>query len=239
MKVGQSAWTGRIYLPIGVLMLVIAVVGFWPTYFSHLSAGTLDKSPVIHLHSVIFSGWLLLVITQAVLAGRGRIALHRRVGRAGMAYGVVVVVVGWLTAFSQFAMRVETGNMAEATRRLFAPFTDMLVFGPVLWAAWHYRDKPEIHKRLIVTGTAILLVAAVHRMTFLGGPPPPTPLLLAIWLSPIALGVAHDAVTRRLIHPVYPIGVVLILLMKFRAPLRETEAWQGFTAWLATRLAGG
>ncbi len=219
-------------------MMAIAIVGFWPTYFSHLLKGTLDKVPVIHLHAVVFMGWLVLVVTQAALAGRGRIPLHRKVGRVGVAYGVLLILAGWLTAITQFATRVRAGDLELAERRLFAPLTDMLFFAPVLWAAWAYRRKPEIHKRLIVVATTVLLIAAVHRIAFLGGPPPPLALLLAIWLAPIGIGVAHDVLTRRLIHPVYILGIALVLLMKLRGPLRQTEAWRDFAAWLATFFAG-
>ena len=84
-----QAWTKRVYVPIGLLMLAIAIVGFWPTYFSHLVNGSLDKVLVIHLHAAVFSGWLVLVIVQATLAGRGRIVLHRKIGKVGLAYGVL------------------------------------------------------------------------------------------------------------------------------------------------------
>lgn len=234
VRVVRFAWTKRVYVPIGVLMMAIAIVGFWPTYFSHLLKGTLDKVPIIHVHAAVFTGWLILVIAQATLAGRGRIPLHRKVGRIGMAYGVVLIVVGVLTAISQFASRVKTGNFQQAEARLLAPLTDMLVFAPVLFAAWIYRRKPEIHKRLIVVATTILLVAAVHRTALFGGPPPPLGILLAIWLAPIAVGMLHDVLTHRVIHPVYVVGIGLVLLLKSRAPLRETGAWKSFAAWLAT-----
>lgn len=233
-----SAWTKRVYVPIGVLMLAIAIVGFWPTYFSHLVNGSLDKVPIIHVHAAVFSGWLVLVIIQATLAGRGRIQQHRKIGKVGMAYGVLLILIGWLTALTQFATRVKAGDLQVAESRLFAPLTDMLFFAPVLAAAWAYRRKPEIHKRLIVVATTILLIAAVHRITFLGGPPPPAPFLFGIWLLPIAIGMGHDFLTRRLVHPVYIVGILLVVLMKQRGPLHDTAAWKGFVAWLATLVTG-
>lgn len=218
-------------------MMAVAIVGFWPTYFSYLVSGTLDKAPIIHLHAAVFTGWLILVIAQAALAGRGRVQLHRKVGSLGMAYGGLLIVVGLLTAVAQFATRVKAGDFQQAEARLLAPLTDMVVFAPVLFAAWVYRRKPEIHKRLIVVATTILLVAAVHRTALFGGPPPPLGVLLALWLSPIAVGMVHGVVTRRMVHPVYIVGVGLVLLLKWRAPLRETDAWKSFASWLATPFA--
>lgn len=225
----------RVYLPIALTCLAIAIVGFWPTYFGPLLAGVPHALPIIHLHAIVFTGWLLLLIAQIVLIARGRVALHMKVGKFGFAWGIVVMLVGWITAFSRFADRIHAGNFAEAQSRLFAPFTDMFFFAPFLAAAWIYRRKSEIHKRLIVVASTILLIAAVHRITFLGGSPPPAPQLLMTWLSPIALGMIYDYYKRRLVHPVYLLGIGVVLLMKFgRAPLRHTKLWENFTSWLVT-----
>lgn len=225
----------RIYLPVGFVCAVIALLGFWPTYFGPLLMGIPHPIPIIHLHATVFMAWVFLVITQAWLAASGRLALHMKVGKYGMAWGVVVIIVGWATAFSRFGDRVQAGNLLEAESRLFAPLTDMIVFAPVLAAAWINRRKPEIHKRLIVVGTTILLIAAVHRMVFLGGRPPPLPQLLAVWLSPILLGMIYDYVKRRMVHPVYLIGIGAVLFLKFgRGWVRGTETWNSFTNWLAT-----
>jgi hypothetical protein len=227
--------TIRIYIPVAFVTILIALAGFWPTYFGPLVAGSLQKVPVIHVHAAVFMGWLMLVGTQAFLAATGRIALHMKVGRIGMGYGVFLILVGLITAFSQFAVRVEAGNIEEAQNRLFAPLTDMLVFAPLLAAAWYYRRKPEIHKRLIIVATTVLLVAAVHRIVFLGGRPPPAPQLLLVWLAPIYLGMAYDLLKRRLVHPVYLLGIVVVLLLKFaRPPLRGSAAWRDFASWLTT-----
>ncbi len=47
----------------------------------------------IHLHA-IFMGWIAIVIVQSWLVVKGRIALHIRFGKIGMAYGVVLIVSG-------------------------------------------------------------------------------------------------------------------------------------------------
>lgn len=226
----------RIYVPIGLVCLVIALLGFWPVYFGPLLAGIPHPLPIINLHAAVFVGWLLLVIVQAWLAATGRIALHMKVGKFGMAWGLVVLLVGWATAFSVFGDRVQAGDVELARNRLVAPLTDLLVFAPVLAAAWIYRRKPEIHKRLILVASTILLIAAVHRMVFLGGgPPPPLPQLLTVWLSPILLGIIYDIFKRRGVHPVYLIGIAAVLFLKFgRRWIFRNETWIDLTNWLAT-----
>jgi hypothetical protein len=93
-----------------------------------------------------------------------------------------------------------------------------------------------VHTRLVIVATTILLIAAVHRMTFiLGARPIPPARLLLVWLAPIYIGMIHDLVSQRRVHLVYVIGIAAILYMKFyRMPLFESPLWKGFAAWLTT-----
>lgn len=223
------------YVLIAFASLLIALLGFWPRYFGPMVAGTLETIPIIHVHAAVMMGWLFLLILQVVLIATGRRALHMKVGSVGMAWGVVVILVGWATAIVRFGERVQAGETRQAADRLFAPITDMMVFAPFLAAAWIYRRKPQIHKRLIVVASTVLLIAAVHRIRIFGGTQLPLPQLLLVWLSPILLGMTYDLVKTRRVHFVYLMGIGAVLFMKFgRVPLRDTGAWRSFSRWLAT-----
>jgi hypothetical protein len=125
------------------------------------------------------------------------------------------------------------GDLPKAQNRLFGPVRDMIVFAPFLAVGWINRSRPEIHKRIMLVATNILLIAAVGRMAFLGRPVP-EPLFLLVWPLPTYIAMAHDYATKRLIHPVYVIGLAAMVAMRLVLPLRGTEAWLAFTAWLAT-----
>jgi hypothetical protein len=222
----------RVFVPLALLITLIAFVGFWPTYFGKVLAGTLSAPLIIHIHAAVFVGWLGLFIAQSVFAATGRRALHIRLGPWLMAYGVFLIAVALLTTVAIFHQRVADGNFAEATRRLFAPLRDMLVFAPFLAAGWIYRRKPDIHKRIMVAATTILLIAAVNRLAFLGKPVP-MPQFLLVWLAPIYIAMAWDWFTRRIVHPVYVIAIAVMVTMRLMLPLRDTEAWLAFATWLA------
>ena len=74
-----------IYIPLAVLAGVIAIAGFWRTYFGALFAGRSHAEWLVHLHAAVFMGWIVLVGLQSYFAMRGRIELHRKLGRIGMA----------------------------------------------------------------------------------------------------------------------------------------------------------
>src|SRR5215510_6479514 len=221
------AGTRRFFIGISLLAVLIAALGFWPTYFGPLLAGTADHPTVIHVHAAVFSGWLALFAAQVGLAATGQIALHRKLGEVGIWYGVLVIIVGLTTAFSQFADRVDAGRLEEAQTRLLAPLTDMIVFPIFFGAAVYYRRKPELHKRLMLVATTTLLVAASLRMGFL-----PRPMRLLVWFSPILFGMGYDLIKRRSIHPVYLIGLATLYLLSMRGALVDTDAWLAFSGWL-------
>jgi hypothetical protein len=180
----------------------------------------------------VYVGWLALFIAQAAFAATGRIDLHMTLGRFGIYYGVFVIAVGLLVGFGMFVVRVRAGAEAEAIGRLFGPVVDMLIFAPLFAASVYYRRKPELHKRLMILATTTLLVAAVSRMrTFL----PSLVLVQLVWSAPILLAMAYDYAKRRIVHPVYVFGLVLLLLesQAVRSVARAAAPWRSFGAWLA------
>jgi hypothetical protein len=235
--IGLGPAKPRPYLPMALMAAVIAVAGFWPKYFSKMAALAPDSPWYIHIHAAVFSGWLAIFALQAWLAANRQLRLHRRLGTFAFAYGALLIAVGWMTALQVFRQGVLAGDVTAASKDLYVPFTDLLFFAPVLAAAWAFRHRPEVHKRLIVVATTILLIAAVHR--FVGhnfGRPPSLALVLPLWLSPILLGMAVDWVHSRRVYIVYVFGIGIILAMKFRPRLRHTDWWNSFTAFLASTL---
>ena len=197
--------------------------------------GHCRQAALIHFHAAVYVGWLLIFIAQTVFAARGRIDLHMKLGKFGIGYGVFVILVGLLVGFGMFVVRVQAGAVDEARGRLLGPLLDMAVFAPLFAAAVYYRRKPELHKRLMIVATTTLLIAAVVRMSFLGNPGN-IGLVMLVWSAPILLAMGYDFAKRRVVHPVYVLGLVLLLLESplVRRLVRETDTWRSVTERLVT-----
>lgn len=228
--------TRRFYLALGVLIAVLATIGFWPRYFRPLLAGALESDAIIHVHAAVYVGWLALFVLQCGVVAAGNIQLHRRIGSAGLVYGVVVVAVGLFTAIARFRAALAEGGIEAVEHSALAPLTDMVVFSAFFGAAAWYRKQPELHKRLMIVAASTILVPSLARMTGTFGYEPALrhTVLLALWLAPVLLAMGYDLYRRRLVHPVYVIGTAAIVIMSFRMPLRFTDTWVGFTHWLAS-----
>jgi hypothetical protein len=219
----------RFYLGTSLLMGVTAIAGFWPTYFGPLVRGTIDQPVLIHVHATVFVGWLVLFLAQATLAATGRISAHLKLGRLGIAYGVVLIVTGLLTGISRSANRVVIGENAE--RLLYVAFVDMVLFAGFFGAAIAYRRKPQLHRRLMLVAATTLLVAPVFRLSFLPVGPSRVHARLILWSVPILLAIAHDLSRRQSIHPVYALGIGGLLVRNYTEFLSRTGVWSAFTKW--------
>jgi hypothetical protein len=155
------------------------------------------------------------------------------VGRLGIGYGIVVIVVGLATGYLMSRGYAQGGEPDRARALLYSAIVDMGVFAPFFGAAIALRRKPELHRRLIVVAGTSLLVAAVFRMPFLGQP---RNLWLAhgIWFSPILLSMAYDYLKRRVVHPVFLAGIAALVLQSptFRPAVQATRTWQSVSSWI-------
>jgi hypothetical protein len=214
------------YIGASLLMGLIAVVGFWPTYFGPLVTGTIAQPLLIHVHATVFTGWLVLFLAQAVLAATKRVAWHLRLGRIGIGYGALLVVVGLITGALR-SSRLPLGGQAEDL--LFAAVSDMVVFSTFFAAAIVYRRKPQVHKRLMMVAANMLLIAAVSRMTFIPPPPAGIPLFLAIWFLPLLSAIGYDWWSQRRFHPVYVVGLGAFMIRILAIAIHKTETWGAIT----------
>ena len=213
----------RFYVALSAFMVGIVVVGFWPSYFGPMLAGNIARPAVIQVHGLVFVGWMALLMAQVILAARGQIQRHRRIGRYGIGYGWLVLVMGLVVGPAAAALHVRAGEWTtdRGAAFLLVTFGDMVLFGACFIAAVAYRTRPEIHKRLMVAATVALLFAAVGRMAFIES----QPLAGIVWLSPLFVGMAYDWTTRRRVHPVYLITTAGLCLGALRLLVADSEAW--------------
>ena len=227
---------GQFYFYLSLIMWAIVLLGFVPGFFLPRPDPTLLQNPAVHVHALVYFGWLGLVSYQMRLPGVGRTADHRRFGQWLVGYGILVVVMGLWVALSRFSDNLETGGLSLARVRLMGPFSDMLVFPVLFGLALGFRKQPEMHKRVMVLACCMLTIAGAGRVMrvfeFSG-----YLAFLAIWLSPIWIGAIRDLVVDRRLHPVYIAGGLLMSLIPMRGTLVDTPIWMAFTEWLASTLA--
>lgn len=229
----HAATSDGFYFYVSLWMCAIVAMGFVPGFFLPRSDPTVLQNPVVHLHAIVYVGWLALVAYQMRLPSQGRVATHRKLGRWLAGYAVLIIVMGLWVTFSRFSDRIELGDVVGARINMWPPFSDMLLFPVLFGLALAYRRQANIHKRMMVIACCSLTIPGAARMFFIGDPPNLLAMEL-IFLSPVYLGMLRDWLVERRVYATYVIGLAVLALMPLRMVVVDWPVWQAFTDWVAS-----
>jgi hypothetical protein len=229
------------YVGIGILLALIIFLGFARTYLAPLVDGSLRQHPAIHVHALLYFAWTGLFLSQAVLAARGHIALHRQLGLFGIALAGAMVLSGLLAAVVTIHAALGTPREPIVRANTALSIGAMLMFSAFMILAVANLASPQRHKRYIVLAMFSILQAAVARIFMLApaiGHPLRT-LLGAIVVDLLLLTViALDARKQGRVHPVYLGGFAFLLMVQYmRRAVLDTQFWFDFTNWMASLAA--
>jgi hypothetical protein len=219
------------YLGMAIASICLVFLGFARTYYLKPFFGTPVLRPILHIHGLVFSVWMLIFVTQTALIASNRRALHRGLGYAAGIFAVAMIVLGLLVAFS--TERLGHGNkLVDAETLFLISLGDIVTFTVFVVAGFLWRHRPEIHQRLMLLAVvAGLLSATIPRLPVIGGN---APAMGITGLAFLFAGPIYDLVTRRRIHPAYIWGCLFSLatLVPVRIALGSTPAWHHITKWL-------
>ena len=206
--------------------------GFAPTYYLKGLFASPGLSPLLHLHGALFTSWILLFIAQTALVASGRTRVHRRIGAAGGVLALVMIAVGTMAAIDA-AQRGAGPPGVPPLAFLAIPLTDMVMFALLVGTGLYFRNRSDVHKRLMLLATIGLLTAALARLPFefiaTGGP------LVFFGMTDVFVlaCVAYDLATRRRVHPAFLWGgLALVASQVLRVMGAFTDAWMNVAAWL-------
>lgn len=214
-----------------VALLLLAVGGFWKSYFSILFRGV---HLTHHFHAVVMMAWILLLIGQAWLIRARKFALHRQTSRLSYLLAPVIVLSGIIVSFYTLG---ELGADRGAGGFWFGLFASTL-FGLLYGLAVIYRHNINLHARYMITTGLIFVVPSFGRLYFtqlvpLGFPPVDALVIQAV---PALLGMTligwdwiHDRIRAPFVVFTLLWGVHLVAWQS----IPDWECWQSFTGWAA------
>jgi uncharacterized membrane protein YozB (DUF420 family) len=225
----QDRW---FYSGMALAIGVTVFAGFAPTYYLRPYYHPEPLRPLLHLHGIVFTAWILLLVAQTGLVTAGRTDLHRRLGLAAFGLVPVMVVVGATTAIVRAKEGFSPPGGPPPLVFLVIPFFDIVVFGTLAGAAIRLRRRPEAHKRLMLLATIALLAAPIARLSLqvLRYGPPAFFGLADLF---VVACLVYDMVSRRRVQPATAWGAALVVASQpFRLWLGGTTAWLTFASWI-------
>ncbi|WP_263410155.1 hypothetical protein [Terriglobus tenax] len=221
----------RVFFPVLLgLMLLTVWLGFSKTYYAVGMMTTHLPSPIVHVHAVVFTLWLMTLAVQIGLVSARKVKLHMSVGLWGFGLAALVVVLGALASRDSLRRGFSPPGSGLSPLTFFVvPMSDLVVFSVL--AGWSYaaRRKPQIHKRLIMLASITLLDAAIGRFPYTIAPHITPMGQLGVLFSFMVLMMIYDLVTLKKIHRATWIPAVATLaLFLVRIPLAMTPVWMRF-----------
>ena len=221
----------RFYTWVAIAIPLIVLVGFARTYYLKGLFGGPQLPGLVHFHGLVMTSWVVFFIIQVRLVATRRTRVHRRLGVFGSVLALLVLVVGVATAIAAAARGASPGP--PPLQFLVVPLGDMVVFAGLIGTGLYFRNRLEIHKRLMLVSAVYLLGPAIARIPLqfiaTGGP------LAFFGLTDLCLliCVAYDTFKNRRVHPVFLWSIPLIIATQpLRLMLAGTQAWLQFAAWL-------
>ncbi|ATY34800.1 hypothetical protein [Sphingomonas psychrotolerans] len=195
----------RFFLTMAVAMALIIVAGF--TLQLAMGRSSFASPPLVHLHAIVFFGFITLYVVQNVFVTRGSIAFHRRLGWIGAVWASAMVVIG-ITITATMVRNGTTPFFFLPAYFLVMNSLSILCFGGLLAAAILLRRRTEWHRRLVYCAVAVLTGPAFGRLL-------PMPLLIpyagwavfaAVMVWPL-IGILADRRRHGAVHPAWAWGV--------------------------------
>lgn len=232
-----------------------AFAGFAPTFWLPMTHGVYMAKPLITIHGLLFSAWMLFFVLQSWLVSSGRTANHRAAGLFGISLASVMVVFGFVAAIQRARDAAGVGALDAGLAFIIGPVWHITLFAVLVALAIVNIRRPDWHKRLMLVATISMLDAPLARLYFYFvtfhrhmpvpvGLPPHPPILRGITPWEIAVDlyllvpILFDWRTRGRPHPAYLFGGGAVLALELlEAPLSHTAAWHGIAAWIVS-LAG-
>jgi hypothetical protein len=223
----------RFYLFIAVLTAAIVFAGFARTFFLNGLFAKLHLPSLFILHGIVFSSWLVILVTQSALVSARQIRIHQKLGYASIAVVVAMFTLGWIMS-------------VQAAQRGFTPpggppplsFLAFQIFGLVLFtgmvgAGYLLRNRPETHKRLMIVATVTILTPALARIFLLFN----TKLIifkaLGVQLAILLICMAYDFFARKRVNSAYIWGTLaFVAFIPLSIFIGGTSAWLSLAHWI-------
>lgn len=236
----QHPWDRNFHLAFVAVCWLGVIMGFAPAVAARFSG--LEDYPasiVLQIHAIIFPAWMVLWTAQVLLVRLRRLAWHRLLGLAAVAFIPIMSVTGvWSEILSQrFYSPTDPANQSF----FIIPLAYMVMFPALAGASLWFRKAPSTHKRLMLLANATIVsvgfarwwggaVASVVGDDHLG-------MLLNTYSGfylLVGAAMIYDLVTRKRIHVSYMIAVPILLASQIVVSLLyHAEEWRPVARWIA------
>jgi len=223
------------YRHMAIALSLFVIVGFSRTYYLRFLTDLPPLETLVHLHSIVFSAWLLVFIAQTRLIAAQRVDLHMKLGVAALVLAVAVVGISFATtAVKATIPRIHPSGLTPPQFTIVG-IMSLVLFAGFLALGIAFRKRAAYHKRFMILAMIGVLTPAASRIITQSGARehwtwlvPIFPALFVAWC------LAYDWRKHGIVHPVVAIGgAVVIASWPLRLVIGRSDWYQPVGEWVA------
>jgi hypothetical protein len=219
----------RFYSRMAIFMVAVVFLGFAPSFYlrGYVTVPRPNPTlpPMLILHGLLFTLWMLVFVAQTQLVAAGRRDLHIKLGSAALVLAVALIPLMYLVAVWQ----VERANQMPFTTPLnwsIVPLALIPAYAVLLWNGWNRRRDGQWHKRMMLGAALVMMDPAIGRTPL----PPILPFFALSNLLAVATFVPllmWDKRSLGRIHPATLFALAVVVLMHLvRLAFLATGSWE-------------
>ena len=215
----RSDTTDRYFLYASATLLALLIVGFSPTLFLKTVFDTPELPIHLHVHGAVITLWFVWLLSQASLVALNRTDAHRRFGKIAAVFGFAVIPAGISATLGMVGRARAAGADIERNVGIFSSivwgnlFSLVAFFGFLVFAIY-FRRRPDIHKRLMLFASLVIMGPVFARISFwpIFSSIGEIPFVVAGILIMMGTLFVHDLVKTRRVHVATAIGGLCLVL---------------------------
>jgi hypothetical protein len=208
------------------VILLLFFAGFARSYYLRVWISTRVLAPILHVHGLIMSAWIVLFIVQIAFVAKHRIQVHRKLGVLGASLALVILGLGVFIIVRDIERQSPDATAASFSLSFVAfDGINLILFAGFVFLALLMRRRSDIHKRLMLMATISLLPPALGRIAIHFVQDEKEPITkLALMAACVLLVVAIDTLRHRRLHPAFGWAATLVLALNYATYLAQISS---------------
>lgn len=146
-----------------IALIVLAFLGFWPTYFSKFFDGTADFNNYFHFHFAMASIWIALLILQPILIRKKKFSIHKQTGKLSFIILPLFFLSVILLKHHNIGGEVTEGLGAS----LWLQLKDLVIIGLMFTIAMTNSKNMQVHARAMIATGIVFIEPTLGRFIIL------------------------------------------------------------------------
>ena len=217
------------FFVIAVVGIFAVFIGFSKTFIAPLYAGTFSAPLPIYIHGVFAFSWVLLFFVQVLLINFSSYSVHMTLGIFGILIALGTAITMLPAGLYAVQKELKQGLGDTAISGIVGVATSSIMFLSIVIAGVYNRRRGDIHKRLMLLATLVVLWPAWFRFRHYFPSVNRPEIWFAVVLADfwILLSCIWDKLRNGKVHPVFIyVGAFIILEHTFEVIYFDSPGWR-------------